>query len=169
VYGKGIAKAQMFQGAAGFLRRARVEGLPVVVVSHKTEYGHYDQARVNLRESAREWMQERGFFAANGYGIPAKLREVAQATNVVVTLGFEGLLVHASMEGEYRTDRLPAFNTAPKDVVGAGDSLFTCASLALCAGDAWQGVYPAAKCRASATSRSMPWKFIAEIDRVDYE
>jgi hypothetical protein len=70
-----------------------VEGLPVVVVSHKTEYGHYDQAPVNLRESAREWMQERGFFAANGYGIPAKLREVAQATNVVVTLGFEGLLV----------------------------------------------------------------------------
>jgi len=80
-------------------------------------------------------------------------RGVAQATNVVVTLGSEGLLVHASMEGEYRTDRLPAFNTAPKDVVGAGDSLFTCASLALCAGDAWQGVYLGALAAGCQVSR----------------
>ena len=72
VYGKGIVRARMFEGADGFLRRASAEGRPVAVVSHKTEYGHYDQARVNLRESAREWMQERGFFAANGYGIPAE-------------------------------------------------------------------------------------------------
>jgi hypothetical protein len=72
VYGKGIAKAQMFQGAAGFLLRARVEGLPVVVVSHKTEYGHYDPDRVNLRESARTWMRTNGFFASSGFGIPAE-------------------------------------------------------------------------------------------------
>jgi hypothetical protein len=72
VYGRGIAGAGMFEGADGFLRRARAEGLPVVVVSHKTEYGHYDPDRVNLRESAREWMRENGFFAESGYGIPAE-------------------------------------------------------------------------------------------------
>jgi hypothetical protein len=72
VYGKGIAGARMCEGADGFLRRARAKGLPVVVVSHKTEYGHYDPERVNLRESARDWMRENGFFAASGYGIPAE-------------------------------------------------------------------------------------------------
>jgi hypothetical protein len=72
VYGKGIAGAQMFEGVDGFLRRARAEGLPVVVVSHKTEYGHYDPDRVNLRESARAWMRANGFFASDGYGIPAE-------------------------------------------------------------------------------------------------
>jgi hypothetical protein len=72
VYGKGIALAQMFEGADAFLRHARAEGLPVVVVSHKTEYGHYDQDRVNLRESARAWMRANGFFASDGYGIPAE-------------------------------------------------------------------------------------------------
>jgi hypothetical protein len=72
VYGRGIARARMFEGADGFLRRARAEGLPVVVVSHKTEYGHYDPDRVNLRESARAWMRENGFFLSGGYGIPAE-------------------------------------------------------------------------------------------------
>jgi hypothetical protein len=72
VYGKGIAGAQMFEGVDGFLRRARAEGLPVVVVSHKTEYGHYDPDRVNLRESARAWMRANGFFASDGYGILAE-------------------------------------------------------------------------------------------------
>jgi rfaE bifunctional protein kinase chain/domain len=70
------------------------------------------------------------------------LRKRANASNVVVTLGSEGLLLHALDGGSYRTDRLPAFNTAPKDVAGAGDSFFTCASMALCIGvDIWQSAY----------------------------
>ncbi|MEJ0016648.1 MAG: PfkB family carbohydrate kinase [Acetobacteraceae bacterium] len=70
------------------------------------------------------------------------LQKKADAENVVVTLGSEGLLLHALEEGGYRTDRLPAFNTAPKDVVGAGDSFFTCASMALCTGvDIWRSAY----------------------------
>jgi len=72
VYGRGIAGARMFEGVDEFLRRARAEGLRVVVVSHKTEYGHYDPERVNLRESARGWMRQNGFFATSGYGIPAE-------------------------------------------------------------------------------------------------
>ncbi len=70
------------------------------------------------------------------------LQQKAGAENVVVTLGAEGLLLHALDNGAYRTDRLPAFNTAPKDVAGAGDSFFTCASMALCAGvDIWRSAY----------------------------
>ena len=61
------------------------------------------------------------------------IRKKAKAGNVILTLGAEGLLVHASngSGGEVFTDRLPAFNTAPKDPAGAGDSFFVSASLAL--------------------------------------
>jgi sugar/nucleoside kinase (ribokinase family) len=71
-----------------------------------------------------------------------ELRNRASAENVIITLGAEGLLVHAQKDGVSCDDRLPSFNTAPKDVAGAGDSLFTCASLGLRAGvDIWQSAY----------------------------
>jgi hypothetical protein len=62
VYGKGIAEATMFPGVAGFLQRCRAARLPVVIVSHKTEYGHHDPDRVNLRLAALDWMTRQGFF-----------------------------------------------------------------------------------------------------------
>ena len=71
-----------------------------------------------------------------------QLSTAARAENVLITLGSEGMLIYAKQNGRYVTDRLPAFNTAPKDVAGAGDSMFTCASLAMCAGvDVWQAAY----------------------------
>jgi rfaE bifunctional protein kinase chain/domain len=73
-----------------------------------------------------------------------RLRSHARAGNVIITLGAEGLLVHAEKPGiaDPVTDRLPALNTAPKDPAGAGDSLFTSASMALCAGvDIWRASY----------------------------
>jgi rfaE bifunctional protein kinase chain/domain len=71
-----------------------------------------------------------------------QLQKKANADNVIVTLGSEGILLHVLDDGAYRTDRLPAFNNAPKDVAGAGDSFFTCAALALCTGvDIWRSAY----------------------------
>ena len=72
------------------------------------------------------------------------LREKADARQLLITLGAEGLIIHCPNPGtgNFMTDRLPAFNTAPKDVAGAGDCLFTCASLALAVGaDIWQSAY----------------------------
>lgn len=62
VYGKGISEAKMVAGVEAFLRRCRAEGCVVVIVSHKTEYGHYDPDRVNLRTAALDWMAGRGLF-----------------------------------------------------------------------------------------------------------
>jgi len=59
VYSKGIANAKVIDGFEAFLRRCRVEGCAVMIVSHKTEYGHYDPDRVNLRQAARDWMAAR--------------------------------------------------------------------------------------------------------------
>lgn len=72
------------------------------------------------------------------------LRKKADARNVLITLGSEGLLIHAEdkQNNSWQTDRIPAFNTAPKDPSGAGDSLLTGASLALAAGyDIWVSSY----------------------------
>jgi hypothetical protein len=60
VYGKGIGGATLIPGVDDFLRRCRAEGCSVSVVSHKTEFGHFDPECINLREAARDWM------AANG-------------------------------------------------------------------------------------------------------
>lgn len=73
-----------------------------------------------------------------------QIRAKADAKQVFITLGAEGLLIHAAAPagGEHITDQLPAFNNAPKDVAGAGDSLLTCASMCLAAGaDVWKSAY----------------------------
>lgn len=83
-----------------------------------------------------------------------QLQKASRAENIIITLGSEGLLIHAPKSGEVETDRLPALNTAPKDVAGAGDSLFTCAGLALCAGgDIWQSSLLGAIAAACQVSR----------------
>src|SRR5882762_8390014 len=86
--------------------------------------------------------------------IAESLAKAANARNVVVTLGQEVLLVSARENGEPVTDRLPAFNDAPRDPAGAGDSLLACASMALCAGlDIWKAVYLGALAAACQVSR----------------
>jgi bifunctional ADP-heptose synthase (sugar kinase/adenylyltransferase) len=85
-----------------------------------------------------------------------ELRRKAKAENVILTLAAEGLLVHAANSpGEtVVTDRLPAFNTAPKDAAGAGDSFFVCASLALANGcDIWRAAYLASIAAACQVGR----------------
>jgi len=72
------------------------------------------------------------------------LRNKAEARNIIITLGKEGLLVHAEISNAnlWLTDRLKALNTTPTDVIGAGDSLLTCSSMAMAVGgDIWQSVY----------------------------
>ncbi len=88
------------------------------------------------------------------------LRIKSKAAQIILTLGSEGLLVHApdGNGDQYMTDRLPTFNSAPKDVAGAGDSLLTCASLALAVGaNIWQSAYlgsVAAACQVSRVGNS---------------
>ncbi len=44
------------------------------MVSHKTEYGHYDPDRVNLREAALGWMTASRDLLDGDYGIPSSRR-----------------------------------------------------------------------------------------------
>ena len=70
VYSKGIADAKIINGFETFLCRCRAEGCTTMIVSHKTEYGHYDPDRINLRRAARDWMTVRGLLGGKR-GVPA--------------------------------------------------------------------------------------------------
>lgn len=105
--------------------------------------------------------------------IAEKLRQRAEAKNVVITLGSEGLVAHGEKSATYIADRLPAFNTAPKDVAGAGDSLFISTALALTTGtDIWRSVYLGSIAAACQVSRvgNLPLRaeeILVEIDDPD--
>jgi len=97
-----------------------------------------------LTPTEREARISVGDFNAGLVVLAEMLRAKARAQNILLTLGAEGLLIHApsSFQKEWVTDRLPAMNASPKDVSGAGDSLLTCASMAMAVGaDIWQAAY----------------------------
>ena len=71
-----------------------------------------------------------------------KLRRKTSAANLLVTLGAEGVFIHKGVGQEWQNDRLPALNSNPRDVAGAGDSMLTAAALTLgVGGDIWEAAY----------------------------
>lgn len=149
---RGIVMAADSQASSQVSNIARFRGMDLITPTER-------EARLALQD-----------FESGLVVISQKLQTAAQAKNLIVTLGGEGLVVHAPKDGGYQDDKLPAFNTVPKDVAGAGDSLFTCASLALCADvDIWRGAYLGALASAVQVSRvgNMPLSLAdltAEID-----
>lgn len=84
------------------------------------------------------------------------LRKNANADNVAITLGDEGVLIQTSVNETnlIPTDRIPALNRMPKDVAGAGDSFLTCAAMALAVGaDIWHASYLGSLAAASQVGR----------------
>src|SRR5215475_2638491 len=66
VYSRGIQGAILFSGVLEFLRRSQAHGDTVLIVSHKTEHGHFDSDEVNLRAAALSWMETHGLFSGDG-------------------------------------------------------------------------------------------------------
>ncbi|RXG93099.1 hypothetical protein EAS62_20625 [Bradyrhizobium zhanjiangense] len=64
VYGKGIGGAEIYPGVHEFLAACRKAGASVYIVSHKTQFGHQDPDRVDLREAARGWLRSAGLIDA---------------------------------------------------------------------------------------------------------
>lgn len=76
--------------------------------------------------------------------IAEALRQRANAENIAITLGTEGVLIHAKVteKGQWLTDRLAALNTAPRDTAGAGDCLLVCTAMAMAVGRSiWESLY----------------------------
>ena len=66
VYGPRIQEATLFKGAGVFLRHCAKSRIRAVIVSHKTRFATLDGRRVDLRQSALEWLESRGFFSKFG-------------------------------------------------------------------------------------------------------
>ena len=69
VYGRYMYQAEMFPGVANFLLRCKRMNVKVHIVSHKTEYGHFDINKVPLRKEALKWMKSKGFFLDEKFNI----------------------------------------------------------------------------------------------------
>ena len=76
--------------------------------------------------------------------VARKLRDKANAENIIITLGAEGILIYAkaTQADQWHTDRLDALNSAPKDPAGAGDCLLVCAAMSMALGRTiWESLY----------------------------
>ena len=70
VYGGQMESAPFFDGVERFLVRCRQRSdTSVFIVSHKTEFGHFDASGINLREVARAWMAKHAFFDKGGLNL----------------------------------------------------------------------------------------------------
>lgn len=72
-----------------------------------------------------------------------KLRSKAQAENVILKLGAEGVLLHHGTDNNsVETDRIPALNLSPQDTSGAGDAMLVTSAMSLTAGHSlWESAY----------------------------
>jgi len=69
IYGKYMKDAEMMPGAANFLMSCNIRNHQVFIVSHKTEYGHFDPEKISLRSEAVKWMEARRFFDPVYFGL----------------------------------------------------------------------------------------------------
>ncbi|MEY4401479.1 MAG: hypothetical protein RL072_1344 [Actinomycetota bacterium] len=70
VYGRFIEEARPHPGVHEFIGRARSRGHEVFVVSHKTEFGHFDPSRTRLREAAMKWLRGHSLVGESAISIP---------------------------------------------------------------------------------------------------
>ncbi len=61
-YGKYMHQAEIMPNLVNFLISARIRHYKIFIVSHKTEYGHFDKEKISLRSEAIKWMEKNRFF-----------------------------------------------------------------------------------------------------------
>jgi hypothetical protein len=66
IYGRYIERAAPYPGVVDFISAVISRGAKVVIVSHKTRFGHFDAACIDLREAALRWLDRHGFFTGDG-------------------------------------------------------------------------------------------------------
>jgi hypothetical protein len=68
-YGPGMQCARPMPGLKEFLTACKTSGVPVSIVSHKTEYANFGDPNVRLRDAALRWLQAEGFLDSAAFGI----------------------------------------------------------------------------------------------------
>jgi len=65
VYGKYMYFANIYPGVLEFICLAKIRGHEVFVVSHKSEFGHFDDEKISLRYQAMLWLEKNCFCENN--------------------------------------------------------------------------------------------------------
>lgn len=101
--------------------------------------------------------------------LSSKLYQKSSPKFIFTTLANDGLMIYNAYDkNDILTDMIPALNSNPKDVSGAGDSLFICSSMALCAGgNVWESAYLGSMAAAIQVGRigNIP----IDIEQIKYE
>ena len=138
---------------------AREHNVPMVADSQSSsQVGDVSRFRnmLLLKPTEREARLAMRDFDSGLVVLAEALRQRTDAKNIVVTLGKEGLLIHAASDRDqgWLTDQLPALNTVPRDVAGGGDSFLVLSSLAMVAGASiWESAYLGSLAAACQVSR----------------
>lgn len=86
IYGPGILQAPVYQGVMNCLQSLKKQGVRLVIISHKTPFPYLGPA-YDLHASARNWLEENGFYANNlmdrqdvffEVAVESKLQRIAQ-------------------------------------------------------------------------------------------
>lgn len=68
VYAYRLDDAEVIPGVVPFFQACRLKGIRTCIVSHKTVHAHFDEEKRDLRELARNWLEEKGLIGADGIG-----------------------------------------------------------------------------------------------------
>jgi len=68
-YGPGMAEARPMAGVKDFVGACKERGIPVRIVSHKTEFANFGDPGVNLRKTALRWLEAQGFVDSARIGV----------------------------------------------------------------------------------------------------
>jgi hypothetical protein len=94
VYTRYITLAYPFEGFAAFVKRARTAQVALKIVSHKTRHGHFEPERIDMREAARSWMAQQGFFDNRSLGFQSSdIHFLSTAEAKLATIGALGCTV----------------------------------------------------------------------------
>ena len=136
VYGLRMQDAEQFTGEDHFLRRCAAPPAPeIFIVSHKTEFGHFDPTQTNLREAARLWMRDQGFFDPMKYAIPQKhlffestqQAKIARIASLQCDVFIDDLIeLFSSPSFPSGTKKILFSNTESCEPVGQVDCICTC-------------------------------------------
>lgn len=136
VYGLRMHEAEQFMGEDQFLRRcAATSGVEVFIVSHKTEFGHFDETYTKLREAACQWMHDKGFFDITEYAIPEKhlffestqQEKVARIASLQCDIFIDDLMeLFAAPSFPHTTKKILFSNAESCELVGQVDYVCAC-------------------------------------------
>jgi len=133
VYGTRMQDAVPFPGVADFFWGMRQQGVPVCIISHRTQYPFLGP-RHDLHASARNWLSTNGFLGADGPGHdvqdvffePTKLEKLQRISECGCTHFIDDLpellAEPAFPEGVHRILFAPNGTSSPDDGVVTADS-----------------------------------------------